>query len=419
MKLFKIPCYVLPILVLISCNIKAANLTVKGVLDLRVSFIDGIESYANGNYGKFGLNNGNELSLGQLGGEAIVSWDSGFSAHIVANGYANKENTNIGFTEGFIKYRSVPNENGYRWQNRTGAFYPKISLENNAISWASKNTLNSSAINTWIGEEIRVLGSEFTFTRLGKFNNSNFDTSFSLTAFANNDPSGSLLSWHGWTIGNEQTLWTDSRPIAPFPARSAGRRLEEQADNSDPFLEVDDKLGFHTALEVKRHKKGHISIGYYHNNGTPYIVQDGQYSWRTQFIHAQAVWSIDKTTQLSAQYLFGDTLMQHADKTDAVNNNYQSGYIALSKGWGKHRFTSRFEGFSVVDNDTTIGDDNTENGTSITLNYRYRASKGWFLSSEYNIVRSYRPSRVYTGQSVHLTEQQLQLSARYFFAKSL
>jgi len=397
----------------------ATELSVKGVVDLRISAVDSIKSYADGGHGKFGLDNNTHVTLSQLGGEVVLAWESGISAHLVANGYVNDAYSNVGLTEGFIKYRSLPNSQGYRWQNRSGAFYPKISLENNAIAWASKNTLNSSMLNTWIGEEIRVLGTEFTLTRLGRFNDSVFDTSISLTAFINNDPAGSLLAWHGWTLGNQQTLWTEAKQISPFPANLPGYDISAQAQRSDPFLEVDNRVGYHGTIEFKRRKKGHVAFGFYDNNGAPYVVKNGQYAWRTRFLHAQGLWIIDKQTQLSAQYLHGDTLMQHPHRADAVNNDFQSGYVALTKRWQKHRLTGRVEGFSVEDNDTTMGDNNNEHGVSMTLSYQYRLSKGWFLGGEYNVIDSHRPARQYVGQPINLTEQQFQLSARYFFASTL
>ena len=113
--------------------------------------------------------------------------------------------------------------------------------------------------------------------------------------------------------------------------------------------------------------------------------------------------------------LSGDTLMQHPTRTDAVNNDYHSAYVALSKRVAKHRFTGRIESFGIEDNDTTYGDNNDEHGTALTLSYQYRLSKGWFLGSEFNVVDSYRLSRWYAGEPRKLKEQQLQLSARYFF----
>ena len=44
------------------------------------------------------------------------------------------------------------------WSVKAGAFFPTISLENDDIGWASPYTLTPSAINSWIGDEMRTIG---------------------------------------------------------------------------------------------------------------------------------------------------------------------------------------------------------------------------------------------------------------------
>jgi hypothetical protein len=386
-----------------------------GLIDIRASSTDSLDSYLNGGYGKFAQNDGEHLSLSQGGAELKLTWDSGLSAHLVANAYIDQEDSAIGFTEAYLKYRSLPNSNGYRWQAKLGAYYPEISLENDAVAWASKHTLNSSSINTWIGEEIRVLGSQFSLTRLGRLTGDVYDLSFAASAFVNNDPAGSMLSWHGWTVSSRQTLWTENLLIPPIRAMMPNYDLAGQARRSDPFKEVDDRIGFHGRAELKLHNKGQLSLGYYDNQGIPYIVENGQYSWRTRFSHIGVKWSLPLGLQLTAQYLHGDTLMQRPDKTDVVNNDYASGYLALSKRIARHRLTMRLEEFSVTDNDIVKGDNNEEYGKAATFNYTYRVSKPWFLSLEYTWINSNRKARIYTWSPIKLTERQLQLAARYFF----
>jgi len=393
----------------------SAEYTLHGVLDIRATSAKTIDSYVDGGYGKFTSHNGKNLSLAQAGAEVAIDWDVGISAHIVVNAYSDENEDLIGITEAFLKYRSLPNNHGYRWQSKTGIFYPEISLENNAFAWASRNTLNSSAINTWIGEEIRVLGSELAFTRLGKLNQTNFDLTLAATVFANNDPAGALLAWHGWNIGNRQNLWTDSRAIPDFRGRRPGYDLSAQAAKSDPFLELDDHLGLHIKSKIRFHEKGRLLIGYYDNQATPYIREDGQYGWHTRFTHVGLSWHLPYAIELSSQYLSGDTLMQSPQKMDAVNNDYASGYVALSKRIRRHRVTLRLEEFSITDNDQTIGDNNNEYGKSLTTNYTYRYSKPWLFSIEYNWVNSSRPARMYTKQRISLVERQWQIAARYFF----
>ena len=50
----------------------------------------------------------------------------------------------------------------YRWSVKAGAFFPTISLENDDLGWTSPYTLTPSAINSWIGDELRTIGSEGT-----------------------------------------------------------------------------------------------------------------------------------------------------------------------------------------------------------------------------------------------------------------
>jgi len=410
---------------------QAAEFSAHGILDVRISQVDSLEqSYLASGQGKFALGDGLQFSVAQAGADLKVAWENGLSAHGVVNAYlkgtGDGEDSAVGFTEAYLKHRTLPTASGYRLQTKAGIFYPEISLENDAYAWASKDTLNSSSLNTWIGEEIRVLGTEVKVTRLGRLNNDAFDLSLSATAFINNDPTGALLAWHGWTTSSRQTLWAEKRPFPWFPALDEGQALEGQARESDPFLEIDHRAGYHVRGEWLLHGKGEFSAGYYNNRATPYKVVDGQYGWHTRFYHLGARWRFSKDITLVAQYLSGDTLMQSHLREDVVNNDYANAFVSLTYRWQtlpwgeklankKHKSTIRLEDFSVTDNDNTWGDNNNENGQALTLNHSYRISKQWFLSAEFNLTDSHRPARGYTGQAIDLIEKQWQLAARYFF----
>ncbi len=169
---------------LILQPLNAAEYEFHGVVDFRATNSNSLaKSYIAGGQGKFGLSDGTQFSIAQAGAQLAVTWENGLSAHGVINSYIDDEDSAFGVTEAYIKYKTLPNQSGYRFQTKAGIFYPEISLENNAYAWASKNTLNSSMINTWIGEEIRVFGSEFKVTRLGRMNNDAFDLSLSASVF--------------------------------------------------------------------------------------------------------------------------------------------------------------------------------------------------------------------------------------------
>ena len=405
----------------------AAEYKFHGIVDIRASSTDSVEkSYIAGGQGKFGVSDGSQFFIAQAGMDLSAQWDNGLSIHGVLNSFLDDEDSATGVTEAYVKYRTLPNASGYRLQVKGGIFYPEISLENNAFAWASKDTLNSSTLNTWIGEEIRVLGSEFKITRLGRMNNDAYDLSFSATAFVSNDPSGALLAWHGWTMSSRQTLWREAREIPWFPALAEGGDLAGQARKSKPFLEIDDDIGYHLRGEWSLHNKIELSAGYYNNKATPYDVINGQYGWQTRFYHLGMRWNVSKNISITSQYLSGDTLMQSSPGSDVVNNDYNNGFFSLTYKWQdfpwgdksgnrKHKSTVRLEDFSVTDNDNTLGDNNNESGQALTLNHSYRLSSHWFISAELNYIDSKRPARSYLNDSIDSVDKQMQLSARYFF----
>ena len=171
----------------------------------------------------------------------------------------------------------------------------------------------------------------------------------------------------------------------------------------------------HTRAAISFHQQGALSIGYYHNNAQPYKVIDGQYAWKTRFLHAGLKWKLPADINVVAQYLRGDTLMQSPERVDMVNNDYHSSFVMLSKKIASYRASLRLEEFSVTDNDLTPGDDNNEYGKSATFNVSKRIDRQWFLSGEYVWINSRRDSRSYIDLPIKLIEQQMQLAARLYF----
>ena len=49
-------------------------------------------------------------------------------------------------------------QSAWRSNLKIGAFYPPISLEHRASGWTNPYTISSSALNTWVGEELRTIG---------------------------------------------------------------------------------------------------------------------------------------------------------------------------------------------------------------------------------------------------------------------
>ena len=407
------------IILLLSCNSQAIEHKFSGLIDVRVYKVIGVEkseSYLAGNYGKYGFDQGSGLSLAQLGLQYNANWDNGLSATLVANGYAggieNGANNAIGITEAYLSYKSLPNQNGWRYKIKTGIFYPKISMENIATAWSTPYTLTSSSLNTWLGEEMRNTGIEFTLDKLGKFTHSDHNFSVDFSLFKNNDTLGAMLAWHGWALGSRQTLINEKLIVQPFFAREGD--LKGQAALSDPFIELDGKFGGHLVGHWRYKNKLKFNLGYYDNNANPDVVENGQYTWPTKFTHLGLKVKLQKQLEFISQYMQGNTYMQSPYGKKVVNNDFQNGFIMLRKYWSKHHVALRIEKFSVDDLDQTVGDNNNESGKAFTLSYRYQLSKQSFIQTEYNWLDSTRASRYYLWQPINLIEKQIQLAYRYY-----
>ncbi|MBV1911664.1 MAG: hypothetical protein KUG78_20395 [Kangiellaceae bacterium] len=371
-------------------------------------------SFADGGYGKFAQDE-TAFSLSQAALSIELDWDNNFSARVVAIGYLGKAKDGLGITEAYLKYKSLPSESGIQFQSKAGFIYPKISLENTAIGWSSPFSLRTSLLNSWVGEEVRYTGVEGTIKKLGRFSQSDFDIELSASLFKNNDTNGTLLSWHGWTQSNRQTLWGESIQLPNSMIRANGSVLSEQANASKPFVDIDGRFGVHINGQLKWKKGLQLSIGRYDNRARPYLIDKGQYGWNTRFNHLGVSWKFASTWTLLAQKIAGSTMMQSPVRTNVVYTDFSSRYILLSNRHGKHRYTLRYENFKVIDLDSTHYDDNNESGHGFSIGHSYRINKHWFLLSEIDIIDSDRFSRSYHQKPPLLIERQYSVAVRYFF----
>lgn len=404
------------VLLLLSLSALSAEVSFKGLLDLRTVYVDSdanSKSYLSGDYGKFRHDDGASLALGQLALQGHVEWENNWSATVVANAFSDSDDIAVGLTEAFFHYKGLPSENGWRFQSKIGVYYPSISIENNATGWSSPYTLTSSAINNWIGEELRNTGVNFKIERLGKRRNSPHTFTAEIDLFQNNDSAGAMLTWHGWTIGSRQTLLHERLVVQDFPARTG--MLAEQAAESDPFLELDHRWGFNVKGQWHYNNKLKVAAGYYDNQAARGVVEYGQYTWTTSFAHASFRYKFNRQWELMGQYMSGNTLMTSPTFVDVVDNDFTSAFLMLRKQWAKHHVAFRAEHFEVDDLDETIGDNNNESGKALTLSYRYQLDRKSFVLAETNWIDSSRWSRRYQNQPEDLTEQQFQLAFRHYF----
>lgn len=336
-------------------------------------------------------------------------------AHVVLEGYDDDLGNAIDFTQAYVEWRPVPGT-PTRYRLKLGAFYPRISLENNDPGWSNSYLLNSSAINTWVAEELRPVGAELTVSRRPVSLGGAHEFSINTAVFRGNDPAGSLLAWKGWSIHDRQTRFGDKLPLPPLPLIQPGRLFEAQDPYVMPFREVDNKVGYYINGEWKYGQRFLLRIMHYDNSAKPTKIVGGQYGWTTKFEHIGIRATLPGEILLVAQWMFGSTVMGPAtDGIHAVDTEFDSQFILLTRRIDKHRLSVRYDRFEVTQNDSTPEDNNPENGHAWTAGYRYQFSDKVGLAGEWLSIKTHHCGWVYYGIDPTKTERQLQLTVKLSF----
>lgn len=383
-----------------------------------LSYIDtsGHRSWTEGFVGKLRYDDDND---GLMFSRAFADYEfriaDTFGAHAAVEAYDDDIGSTVDFTEASVEWRPVPSsENRYRL--KAGAFYPRISLENVSAGWSSPYTMNSSAINTWVAEELRTIGAELTWSRRPAMLGGAHTISLQGAVFVGNDPTGSLLAWKGWSAHDRQSRVGDELPLPPLPQIQPGMMFEAQDPYVAPFREVDDKVGFYINGEWRLSQRLRVRAMHYDNRTNPTVLKDGQYAWTTKFEHVGAQLSLPGNWELLMQWITGSTVMGPVmNGAHVVDVEFDSNYLMLTKAYERHRFSARYDSFEVTQNDQTPEDDNPEDGHVWTIAYIYAFSDNISFGVESLFIKTHHAGWESYGIGPTLSEQQIQVTARLRF----
>ena len=402
-------------LTFLSCIVLFSNTLsaqVRGLLQVRVVQGDDILSWQEGGVGLYRHDSkSDELILSQGILDFNMDLTSSWSAHGVLN--LNQDpDVGLGFTQAYVKYQPLSNSD-YKWHVRVGGFYPLMSLENPDIGWTSPYNYTNSAINSWIGEELRTVGAEITIKRPAKRFNSAHSFSLVGATFKGNDPAGTLLAWRGFALHDRQTTFNEGVKFAPVASLNE-YALRWQANQVLPFEEVDGRFGYYGGVHWDYLKKSQFRIYYYNNNGDPtkLNISSGQYAWDTRFTSAAWLYKFNKKTRFIAQVLNGKTEM---GENKLIDNAFYSHYLMLSHKEGKSRVSLRYDYFEVTDNDITPYDPNTSHGEGVTATWRYEISKKVQVGVEASALKSFAENRAAIGFNQRTSQQQVMINAQWRF----
>ena len=385
-------------------------------LGLELGYIDasGYESWTEGSVGKLRDNEpGARVSRAFLDftGKLADTLD----ARVALEGYDDDLGNAIDVTQAYLEWRPVP-KSPTRYRLKLGAFYPRISMENVDPGWSSPYTLNSSAINTWVAEELRSVGAELSISRRPQSLGNAHEFSVHTSVFQGSDPAGSLLAWKGWSIHDRQTRYSDELPLPPLPQIQPGMMFEDQDPYVTPLREIDGRLGFYVTADWKYRRSFQLRVGHYDNRADPLKLISGQYGWTTRFEHVGFQATLPGEVGLIGQWMSGSTVMGPVmNGAHVVDVEYESYFLLLTRAFGDHRISARYDNFDLTQNDRTPEDNNAEYGIGWTLNYRFEMSENVGLVAEWLSIKTHHCGWIYYGLDPTKTERQLQLSLKLRF----
>jgi hypothetical protein len=334
---------------------------------------------------------------------------------IAAEGYTDDIGGPLDFTQVYLQWRPVP-QSSNRFRLRLGAFYPPLSLESPDPGWSSPYTLNLSAINSWVAEELRTIGIEMSLSRRPASLGGAHEFSLQAAAFTGDDPAGSLLAWKGWSVHARQTRFGDELPLARLPQLQPGMMFGMQDPYVTPFREVDDRGGFYLGAGWRYARRLEFRAMHFENRAEPTAFVSGQYGWRTRFEALGLQANLPGEIGLVAQWMRGTTVMGPLlDTAHAVDTRFGSWFVLLTREFGSQRLTLRYDDFEVTDRDQAPLDDNTDQGRAWTFSYRYHLSQRVALTLEWLGIESRHPAWTYSGFPEQDTENQLQAMLRLQF----
>ncbi|MEA3031797.1 MAG: hypothetical protein QOG13_3122 [Sphingomonadales bacterium] len=386
-----------------------ASLT--AVIDFRIVLTDGERAFADGGFGRSRFGGGGDgIDVHAVPAEAELVWHGPLAWNVegtLAIAAQDEQDQPVDLIEAFATWRPVP-RGATRFSVRAGLYWPQVSLEHEGPAWQVSDMITPSAINSWIGEEVKVVGLEGSASHPlagGRL-------TATLGLFGFNDTAGALLAFRGWALHDQKTGAFSRQPLPPLGPDMAGA----QPQWTTPTLEADHRPGFYGRLAYQLIAPVSVEAFYYDNRGDPFAVTpDLQWGWRTRFLNVGARVDLGAHTRLLAQALTGSTRMG-ADEPGAdevwVDTRFRSAFLRLTHEIGPVALSGRVDLFQTRQRGEYVYQDDSEDGWSLTGALDWRLTDQAQVIVEGLHVETERGARARIGLAPRQDQEVVQASMR-------
>jgi hypothetical protein len=399
-------------LLLLGCvagSVRAQSVEWRGYLDLRLASPASSEDWSDGGLGKtrFGGDPGVQVAPTAVAAMAFQP-----TPELLASAqfqYQPEQQRPLDVLDAWLRYRPV-STTPWRWSVRAGVMFPPVSLENDGIGWTSRWTLTPSAINSWVGEELRGTGAEFRLEHRAPA------ATWSTVAavFGRNDPAGDLLASRGWALGD---LTSGANAELREPDVYAPQARVSPPVLFRPFREIDHRLGWYAGIDREAAGGGRVALLHYDNRGDPtrWEWQAGRkvFAWRTRF------WSLGAKARTGdiewlAQAMDGSTAFEPRPGL-LLDTKFSAAYLLAAWDRGAWSPALRVDLFRLRQLPESLSAPLSEHGNALTAAINWRPRDDLRISGEVLRVDSNRDQRRLEGEASRQVEVQVQLGVRYLF----
>lgn len=395
-----------------------AGTTLFGQLVGRGGRVSGQPSWREGGFGRLAAGaddpeDQDGTGLGRL--DLALDWrpTERFGAHLHALGRLEPEARRGrpgGLVEAYLHAAATPRP-GHELRLRLGHFFLPTSRENVESHWSSPYTLTLSALNSWIGEELRPTGlSGEYWAPLGAA-----EARLGGSVFGGNDTLGTLLAWRGWGMADRLAVFGETLPLPPLHSLAPGGAFAGQRDaGTRPFgRDLDGRPGWAAWARWQAPDRALLQATRLDNRADRALYR-GEYAWETELDLVAAEVRLPGALVVAGEAMWGSTGMG----TDAAfaQVDFAAAYVLASWHPGRARLTLRYDRFETTDRDLlAVTEDNDEQGEAWTVAVLWDATDSLRLAVEVLDLDAERPAASQAGAEPDTRARSVAIELRWYW----
>ena len=259
----------------------------------------------------------------QLGIDWRPSMTLGTHLHLLGRDDAEgSKHGRVGIVEAYVEAKLHPGRDKVRIL--AGAFFLPTSRENVDALWATPYTITPSALNSWLGEELRPIGVDVAYTVRDSL-------TAGATIYRGNDTFGALPAARGWEMRDHWAVLGEHLPVdgTYFTSVSA---------------ETDGRLGWSARA---RWNNRYANVQYTRIDNRADALEYGDlFNWATRFDIAGADLTMNDWT-VAAESGWGTTIIEVFG--ERYPSDIRASYLLVSRRFANARVTLRGDAFQLVD----------------------------------------------------------------------